>query len=432
LSALFEASPATFVVEELDEPSEHDGAGEHLVLRVRAVGLGTGEVVRRLGRALGVGPRAASYAGRKDVHATIVQRIAFEHADPARLATDEARAAFGEALEVLECKRRAAGLRAGESRGNRFHVTLSGVSAPQDLERRLAKLAARGLPNCFGPQRYGRGGTTAELGRLLVRRDPLAYLDGLAAASDERHREAALELARRARSGSPGEKRRATELCRGLDRELADVARQLARRRDDPEGLVRALSKELRGLHLSALQSRVFDRVLAGRVADGTFDVPRAGDVLLRPGRGPFVLRQPADVGVIAAASLGHLAVSGPMWSPRMVQAEGEVLAAELAALAAEGLTPADLERPGGLAPKGARRALAVPIGEARVAASGGGPADGGGLVQLTFTLPAGAYATTLLEALGVEVRDPVGAKRDRSPNPLDPDPGSGRSGEER
>ncbi len=390
----FESSPETFLVEELDEPSPGDGAGDHLVLRVRAVGLGTNDVVRRVSRALGVGPRAASFAGRKDVHATIVQHIAVEHGDPARLDSDDARAALGERIEVLEVARRATGLRAGESRGNHFRLQLTEVTDPAALARRLAALAARGLPNAFGPQRYGRDGATADLGRTLVLGDPLDYIDALAAASDERHREAALELARRARSGTPGERRRATELCRSLDRDLADVAHQLARRRDDPEGLVRALSKDLRGLHLSALQSRVFDRVLAARVAEGTFDVPCEGDVLLRPGRGPFVLRSAPDVGVIAAASLGHLTASGPMWSPRMVMAEGQVLAAERAALAAEGLTPESLERPGGLAPKGARRALSATVRAASLRVLQDQRAE------LSFSLPPGAYATTLLEAL--------------------------------
>jgi len=353
--------------------------------------------VRRLSRALDLGPRAASFAGRKDVRAVITQRIAFEHGDAARLATDDARAMLGEHIAVLEVARRRTALRAGESAGNRFRLTLREV-APGDvalLQRRLEVLVARGLPNAFGVQRYGRDGSTAELGRLLVQGDSLAYIDGLAANADERHREAALELARRARHGTPGEKRKATELARAVGRDLADVAHQLARRRDDPEGLVRAFSKELRGLHLSALQSRIFDRVLAARVADDTFDVPHEGDVLLRPGRGPYVLRQHADAGVIAATSLWQLEVSGPMWSTRMVMAEGTTLEAERAALVAEGLTPEQLERPGGLAPKGARRALRARVAEASLTP---GPEDGS--VRIGFTLPPGGYATTLLAHL--------------------------------
>lgn len=397
------------------EDGASESAGDHLVLRVRAVGLGTHEVARRLARALGVGPRAVSFAGRKDVHAVTTQRLAFEHGDALLLETPAGRAAVGEGLDVLEVGRRRTAFRAGETRGNRFRIVFRDVAEADRprLAARLGALAARGLPNAFGPQRYGRDGATAELGRLLVAGDALAYLDGLAAHSDERHREAALELARRARSGSSGEKRRATELCRDLDRDLADVARQLARRRDDPDGLLRALSKELRGLHLSALQSRVFDRVLAARVAEGTFDVPQMGDVLLRPGRGPFVLREPAGVGVVAAASLWHLEVSGPMWSPRMVMAEDTTLAAELAALTAEGLTVAALERPGGLAPRGARRALRARVGEVSLSvlprpAVNGGPthstepaeSQGPAALELRCTLPPGAYATTLVAAL--------------------------------
>lgn len=159
--------PEDFRVEELPayRPS---GEGEHLYVRFEKTGLGTPEAVRRIAVALGVEPRDAGYAGLKDTHAVTTQWASFAGADP-----DDLRAPI-EGVRVLETGRHGNKLRTGHLEGNRFVLTL--VGSPETLEPArgtLAILAARGVPNYFGEQRFGRGGQNIEAARRwLVRGGP--------------------------------------------------------------------------------------------------------------------------------------------------------------------------------------------------------------------------------------------------------------------
>lgn len=148
-----------FVVEELpvQEPA---GAGEHLWLWVEKRGENTAAVAQRLARAAGVKPVAVGYAGRKDRHA--VTRQWFSVHLPGT--SDGVPAGFeGEGVRVLCARRHARKLRVGALRGNRFALQVSDVQAdPETLERRLREIAAHGVPNYFGEQRFGRDGANLD------------------------------------------------------------------------------------------------------------------------------------------------------------------------------------------------------------------------------------------------------------------------------
>jgi tRNA pseudouridine13 synthase len=81
------------------------------------------------------------------------------------------------------------------------------------------------------------------------------------------------------------------------------------------------------------------------------------------------------------------------MFGCKMKLPAGEPLALEEALLKSEGLTRADFDLPGGLRMEGERRPLRVPLGEARLQ-----PDDAG--VLLEFSLPKGAYATSVLREI--------------------------------
>lgn len=87
-----------------------------------------------------------------------------------------------------------------------------------------------------------------------------------------------------------------------------------------------------------------------------------------------------------------EIVITGPMYGPRMVAAEGEPGASEAALLAASGLTMADFAAAGGLL-EGTRRAYVI-WPEAMVVESLGSD------LLLRFELPAGAYATVLLREI--------------------------------
>jgi tRNA pseudouridine13 synthase len=287
------ASPEDFRVDEHPAylPS---GAGPHLYLRVEKRGRTTRDVLRHLARVLGVADRDAGYAGMKDKVAVTTQWLSFPTAkDP------DPRALEAEGLRVLEVSRHANKLRPGHVRANRFWIAVRGG----DLARARAcaeALTVRGLPNFFGPQRFGAEGRNAEVGRALLRGE-------------------ATPEARRA----------------GRDRFL-------------------------RRLSISAYQAELFNRWVAARMADGLFAAALAGDVMKKLDTGGlFTCEDPAADGPRVARF--EISPAGPMFGHKLRPAAGEALAREERLLADEGIALAEFARGGGEA-EGTRRAARLRV----------------------------------------------------------------------
>jgi tRNA pseudouridine13 synthase len=158
-------APEDFVVEEIPAYAPC-GEGEHTFVRVEKRGRTTEAVARDLARAAGVRPGDVGYAGRKDRFAVTTQWLSVP-----RLAPDAALALDLADARVLEAVPHRAKLRTGHLRGNRFTITLHGVEAgaAERAAARLAALAREGMPNRFGPQRFGREGDNAARGLALLR-----------------------------------------------------------------------------------------------------------------------------------------------------------------------------------------------------------------------------------------------------------------------
>jgi tRNA pseudouridine13 synthase len=151
-----------------------------------------------------------------------------------------------------------------------------------------------------------------------------------------------------------------------------------------------------RRLLVSAAQSALFNRVVKKRLAAGLLTSALLGDVLCRlPSGAAFVCADAAaDQPRVTA---GEVAVTGPMFGPKMLTpAPGSAAAQMEATVLAEAELAEDEFARGGRLCEGARRPLVVRPGELRVE-----PEREGRLV-LRFTLPAGSYATVLLsEVIG-------------------------------
>jgi tRNA pseudouridine13 synthase len=156
--ALLRGAPEDFVVEE-DLGFAPAGAGPHWLLRVRKRNANTQWVAGRLARIAGCRPSEVGYAGLKDRRAIAVQW--FSVPQPR---VPVAWSAVREAdFEVLEAHPHTRKLPRGALAGNRFTVRLGtaqggGARLAADLEARLADIARRGVPNYFGPQRFGLDG----------------------------------------------------------------------------------------------------------------------------------------------------------------------------------------------------------------------------------------------------------------------------------
>jgi tRNA pseudouridine13 synthase len=155
-SARIRVQPEDFIVHEwLGFTAEGDG--EHWLLKVRKRGANTQWVAKQLARAAGVPPRDVGFAGLKDRDAVTTQSFSV----PARmgLRTDWV-GTTGDGFEVIEAQRHRRKLQRGALKANDFELTLRDFTGDAALfEERVRTVARAGVPNYFGPQRFGRNGS---------------------------------------------------------------------------------------------------------------------------------------------------------------------------------------------------------------------------------------------------------------------------------
>ncbi|MFZ5638380.1 MAG: tRNA pseudouridine(13) synthase TruD [Pseudomonadota bacterium] len=208
-SARIRGVPEDFEVEEIDafEPS---GAGEHLLLTIEKRGMNTAFAAKRIAQWAGVAESAIGYAGLKDRHALTRQRFSVwlpKKVAPDIATLDVASDIGAESLRVLAAHWHARKLPRGALAGNRFVLTLREVVGDRDaIEARLRAIAARGVPNYFGEQRFGRAGDNVAKARAMfggrrVGREERAHL--LSAARSELFNRVLAERVRRDRWDRP-------------------------------------------------------------------------------------------------------------------------------------------------------------------------------------------------------------------------------------
>ncbi|MDY6955923.1 MAG: tRNA pseudouridine(13) synthase TruD [Pseudomonadota bacterium] len=318
--------PEDFLVEEV-LGFEPDGEGQHRLIHIEKRLLNTSEVADALAQVAGVARHAVGYGGRKDRRAVARQWFSVDlagreepnwHAGLAALLADRLRI-----LAVVPHRRK---LRIGTLAGNRFQLHIRNVQGDREAaEARWQQIMACGVPNYFGPQRFGEGGSN-------------------------------------------------------VSRALAWFAGGRPPRRSQ------------RDLLLSAARSALFNQLLAHRVKDQSWDVARIGDVLQLAGRGSWFVYGPDESADEIAARIrdGELHPTGPLCGAGESAADGAVRALE------NGLVATYPELAAGLARVGLRhdrRALRVFPREDRFCWQDSG-------LMLSFTLPPGAFATTVVKEL--------------------------------
>ena len=135
---------------------EPTGEGEHAFLQIEKRGENSERVAQRLARYAGVPKVAVGYAGMKDRNAITTQWFSVQL--PGREAPDW-RGIENEMIRVLRSCRHNRKLKKGALTGNRFRITVRGLTASHEtVLQRLNSMAEQGVPNYFGPQRFGRDG----------------------------------------------------------------------------------------------------------------------------------------------------------------------------------------------------------------------------------------------------------------------------------
>ncbi|MFU0931204.1 tRNA pseudouridine(13) synthase TruD [Kluyvera cryocrescens] len=154
-SGLLKANPEDFLVVE-DLGFEPDGEGEHILVRILKNGCNTRFVADALAKFLKIHAREVSFAGQKDKHAVTEQWLCARV--PGKEMPDLTQFQL-EGCQVLEYARHKRKLRLGALKGNQFTLVLREVKGRDDVEARLQAIVERGVPNYFGAQRFGIGGS---------------------------------------------------------------------------------------------------------------------------------------------------------------------------------------------------------------------------------------------------------------------------------
>jgi tRNA pseudouridine13 synthase len=258
---------------------------------------------------------------------------------------------------------------------DRQAVTRQMVSVPEEAEPRLGQLDGDGIRLL----RVSRHGNKLRPGHLHGNRFRVLVREVVAGA--EQHLPALLEHIRQQgminfygsqRFGREGETVR-------LGLEL--LAGQRKRR----------VTSFLRRLSLSAVQSALFNHYLARRLADELVRRVLPGDVMARWPFGGLFRAEDVEREQQRLDSR-EIVPTGPMFGRKMFAAHDEAGQREAETLQAAGLTEQSFHGFGKLL-GGTRRHILIYVDDLAAAIEPEG-------VRLTFTLPAGAYATILLQEL--------------------------------
>lgn len=316
LSATLKDRPEDFIVTERLGFTA-DGGAAHVLLEVEKRERDTLAVQRELARAAGVPARDVGFAGLKD--RTAIARQWFTV--PATRPSADWMGVELRGARILSAAPHSRKLRRGALKGNHFAIRLTGLQGDaHGLSARLAEIAAAGVPNYFGVQRFGRDGSN---------------LDAVARwASGDRL----------------------------------------------PNG------REARAFVYSAARALLFNAVLAERVRLGSWRSLSPGELVNLNGRASWFAASGLDDTLLERLALGDIHPTGPLVG-RGAPMLGEAIRFEQSLCRAfdpleERLVSAGLEA--------ARRPLRVIPGELTSSLI----AD---TLEVSFTLPAGAYATVVV-----------------------------------
>jgi tRNA pseudouridine13 synthase len=171
--------PADFVVEER-LGFEADGGEAHRLLLVEKVGSNTLFVARALAARAGKPQVDVGFAGLKDRRSLARQWFSV----PASRDAASFVGYTGDGFRVLRELPHSRKLRRGALAGNHFRIRVRGLQGDADaIAARIERLRTSGLPNYYGPQRFGREGSNLgrvrgwlDTGRLPRAREQRAFL----------------------------------------------------------------------------------------------------------------------------------------------------------------------------------------------------------------------------------------------------------------
>ena len=383
--------PADFIVEELPL-YEPEGYGEHLYLRVQKENLSHGDLVRIVAKHFDISEKRIGFAGMKDKHAITTQTISLH--TPKNYDVD---LPIHENIRVAWSDRHVNKLRRGHLLGNRFAIRIRNVDPLHTpiVSRRLEELAETGVPNFFGPQRFGYRANNHVMGVLALQRDWQQFLIELLGISGSEFPEYQTQ---RRKMFMQGRYRDAWQEWSKSDRAERAALQSLQRDGNERRAAL-SIGRRAMSFYICALQSAVFNDLLAQRIADDTLQMLEPGDLAWKhDSRSVFAVDEELAKSDMTTLRLRDFEISpsGPLWGAGMTRTAGRVVERELAALNS---FRAELDEFDQLVCKadGSRRPMRIQISNV---STEGGIDEHGGYIRVAFELSRGSYATVVLREI--------------------------------
>lgn len=315
------------------------GEGEHIYLFVEKRFLNTQSMIEQLAHHLGAPIYSIGYAGQKDRIAVTRQWVSIpvDKVDTSKLS--DLVGPITNAITVLQVDRHTNKLRTGHLFGNRFSVRIQSMIPNPPVAFPILEHHIHKLTDYGVPNFYG----SQRFGRHGM----------------------TLQI--------------------GLD--ILDGNEESLKR-------LKGRSRQFRKLALSAVQSGLFNAVLKQRYADKTLHTVLLGDrvewVLKR--RSYLVRTLDDQLEAQEAVTKGEAVITGPIMGNKYSASEGEAFEVESKAIEPFNLSAKSFEAAGRLA-TGTRRPYLIPIIEPQLY-------EEPTALRAEFTLPAGSYATVVMENL--------------------------------
>lgn len=339
-SAQYKQSAEDFIVNEI-LTIDFTEEGEHLWLYIEKKGMNTTFVANALADWAAISRRDVGYSGLKDRHAITRQwfslRLPKRQMPAEEFAIDETEKA--EYAKVLDTHWHNKKLNRGAHKYNEFILTLRDVIGDkQQIEAQLTHIAKHGVPNYFGEQRFGIAGRNID--------QALQWFEHGTINGKVSH----------------GKKQRDTQ-----------------------------------SILLSAARSLIFNQILAARVLDGSWQTGMDGEAFNLNGTGSIFTTECMDDTLKQRLIEGDIHPTAVMWGKDndKVQADAKeleqqiVTASKLLQILAQGIEAQGI--------KASRRALRLLVSDLAWQWQN---TENNTVLVLSFRLPTGSYATSVLSAL--------------------------------
>jgi len=169
-------SPEDFVVKELIEKKflkrftrTENGVqrtrGPYTLFLMKKINLNTEDAIKIIAKEFDIKEDDIGYAGLKDRNAITYQYITIK-SEKIRNKIVEI-----ECIELKKCGFTDKRISIGDLVANEFEITLHDCKCLKNIENIINELLERGMPNYFGPQRFGNREDNHIIGRYLIKRD---------------------------------------------------------------------------------------------------------------------------------------------------------------------------------------------------------------------------------------------------------------------